>query len=343
MTTLHALISILSASLYFAPHCSSFGFVPKSTSQLRPPSFHLLSHHGAADEESARRRTILAAPALLLPFGFGGVANAAETSAEAIRLLSAKSIPGLGPPDIYYPPYFVGKWKVTKVITTSDENFWKEMKDKGVTLPVAIMSEMRFVPYDAGKDFSGDENPNNVPAIADRAFNEQSYYDSLSGELNRIFASTRPMPSIQSLNWTPTNPNVLALAYTDGSSKEVKVTKRMSDVSKDGSSVFSSEFRRLTDVPASASMAGGIPSILKSRVLTKWKQGSNGTNNPDGGVNVIEGIEISYKEQGTFGQSADPLLGGKNPLPQLYGDDSSKDMSEWKSTKTKILMERIVG
>ncbi|KAL7525167.1 hypothetical protein ACHAXR_000888, partial [Thalassiosira sp. AJA248-18] len=262
---------------------------------------------------------ILAAPTILLPVN---KVNAAETPAEAIRLLSAKNIPGLGPPDIYYPSYFVGKWRVTKVITTSDDNFWTAMKQNGVNLPLTIVSEMRFVPYDAGQDFTGDENPNNVPAIADRTFNEKSYYASFSGELNRMVSTSKPMPSIQTLNWTPTNPNVLSLAYTDGSSKEIKVTKRSSDVSKDGSGVFSSEFRRITDVPSSGGVAGGIPSVYKSRLLTKWKQASDATDT-GGGVNLIEGIEIMYNEQGTFGDKvADPLLGGgggAGAISSLYG------------------------
>lgn len=269
---------------------------------------------------------------------------AAETPAEAIRLLSAKSIPGLGPPDIYYPPYFVGKWRVTHFISSSDDNFWSDMKQNGVDLPVTVVSEMRFVPYDAGKDFSGDGNPNNVPAIADRTFNEKSYYASLSEKVNRNSA-VKSMSSIQSLNWTPTNPNVLSLAYTDGSSKEIKVTKRSSDVSKDGSGVFSSEFRRITDVPSSEGLAGGIPQFYKSRLLTKWKQAGGGTN-ADGGVDLIEGLEITYNEQGTFGdKKADPLLGGdrgSGVISSLYGGDS-KDLEVWRSTKTNILMERIVG
>lgn len=335
MTTLHISILRLCAVSSFLFPC--FGFVSTKTNsagaKLRQPSFRFLSSHdddGEAKNEgssSLRRRIILSVPAtLLLP---STTVNAAETPTEAIRLLSAKTIPGLGPPDIYYPPYFVGKWRVTRVITSSDDNFWS-----GVNLPVQFSHEVRFVPYDAGKEFSGDDNPNNVPAIADRSFNERSYYASLS-------ENTKSMPSIQNLNWVPTNPNVLSLAYTDGSSKEIKVTKRSSDVSKDGNGVFSSEFRRMTDVPASTGVAGGIPSIYKSRLLMKWKPAANVG---DGGVNLIEGIEIMYNEQGTLGEkNVDSMFGGggKNgALSSLYGGDT-KDLSDWRSTKTKILMERI--
>jgi len=239
------------------------------------------------------------------------------------------------------------------VIATSDDNFWKGMKDNyGIVLPVKVVSEMRFVPYNAGKDFvvdGNDTNLNDVPAIADRSYNEKSYYTSLAQQLNEQKATS---PSIQSLDWTPTNPNVLSLSYGDGSSEEVKVTKRSSDVSKDGNGVFSTEFRRITAVPPSSdSVAGGIPQVYKSRLLTKWKRGDNlgddtlgGSASSGGVVNAIEGIEIMYNEQGTFGdKSSDPLLGGSRGtgvISSLYGGDS-KDLADWRSTKTKILMERI--
>lgn len=215
---------------------------------------------------------------------------------------------------------------------------------------------MRFVPYDAGKDFM--ENPDaiprskNVPAIADRAFNEQSYYAALSEELHRLYSTTKPvLPSIQSATWTPTNPNVLSLSYANGSLKEIKVTKRSVDVSKDGNSIFSSEFRKITNVPPSQSSAnsigvGGIPSISKSRVLTKWKQTAAAT---DENINRIEGIEIMYNENGTLGdkdKNVDSLMGGSSKsgaasIPLPYGNDS-KDLPDWRSTKTKILMERSI-
>ena len=293
--------------------------------KFRQPTITLLSHPSGTKEEYCRRRTILASPVAIL--FKASVVNAAETPAEAIRLLSSKSIPGLGPPDIYYPAYFVGKWRVTRVITTSDDDLLR-----GVDLPFKVVSEMRFVPYDVGKDFGGNDNPNNVPAIADRSFNEKSYH----GELNRLFSALKSVPPIQTLNWTPTNPNVLSLAYTDGSSKEIKVTKRSTDVSKDGSGLFSSEFRRVTVVPASEGIVGGIPSIYKSRLLTKWKQGSEGTDT-NGMVNFIDGIEIMYNEQGTLGEK-DKASG---VVRSIYGNDDTKDLPDWRSTKTKILMERI--
>ena len=235
--------------------------------------------------------------------------------------------------------------------------FWNDLKSNGVNLPVTIVSMMRFVPYDAGREFTENQQEyprrsNNVPAIADRAFNEQSYYAALSEELNRLYSTTKPtLPSIQSATWTSTNPNVLSLSYANGSMKEIKVTKRSLDVSDDGKSIFSSEFRRITYIPpppSANSIVGGIPSISKSRVLTKWKQSTTAAT--DDGINRIEGIEIVYNENGTLGdedKNVDRLLGGSSrsgagSIPLPYGNDT-KDLPDWRSTKTKILMERIVG
>ncbi|KAL7436123.1 hypothetical protein ACHAXM_005028 [Skeletonema potamos] len=322
------IISFFVALVGFLPDgCNSFGLPSKGiTSSIHAPI-------NQENNDPLRRQIVCSIPlmALSLP------ANAAETAAEAIRILTSKNIPGLGPPDVYYPAYFAGKWKTTRIISSSDDAFFKDLENLGVKLPIKVISEMRFVTYDAGKDFQQSDNANlNIaPAIADRSFNEQSYYASLSEEIGRLYSSTKSMPSIQSVNWAPTNPNVLSLDYYDGSSKEVKVTKRSSDVSNDGNNIFSSEFRRITQVPSSSGIAEGIPSVYKSRVLTKWKQVS-----PD----VIEGIEILYNEAGVLGdKSSDPLqmgIGGSGAISSLYGGDS-KDLADWRSTKTKILMERI--
>lgn len=244
------------------------------------------------------------------------------------------------PPDVYYPPYFVGKWRVTRIVSSSDDNDWR-----GVTMPVKISHEMRFVPYDAGKDFEGysGQNPNSSPAIADRAFNERSFHKALTSVFEQLAsdgsAGRRNLPNIQTLDWTPTNPNVLLVSYEDGSSREIKVTKRSSDVDSNGDGVFSSEFKRITAVPpSSGSVAGGIPSIYKSRVLTKWKRVKE--ESPSSNVDLIEGIEMLYVEQGTLGDRSNDPAGSSGAFSSLYGGDSS-DLPNWRITKTKLLLERI--
>ena len=319
----------------------------KSSNPLKWPSWNfgnqLVSQSYAENTDNGnsnsmlRRFMITSVPSVLIASGMGGNANAAETSAEAIRLISSKTIPGLGPPDVYYPEYFVGKWRVTRLITSTDDNDFI-----GLPLPLKISCEMRFVPYDAGNDFEDIIDSDGSPAIADRAFNEISYNTALSTiqkELRAAGVTTIQAPTtIQKLEWTPTNPNVLSMSYADGSSKEVKVTKRSSDIDKNGDGIFSSEFKRITAVPPDTSFAGGIPSIYKTRILTKWKRVDGGTPSKD--VNLIEGIELAYVEQGTLGDKSNDPAGGTGAFTSAYGSDS-KDMPNWRITKTKLLMEKI--
>jgi hypothetical protein len=243
------------------------------------------------------------------------------------------------PPDIYYPPYFTGKWRVTRLITASDENDFR-----GLPLPLKIDTEMRFIPYDAGKDFEDFNNSNQSPAIADRAFNERAYSKSLSSVLEQLRAAglttTKAPLSVQKIDWTPTNPNVLSIEYIDGSMKEKKVTKRSSDVDSNGDGVFSSEFYRIMAVPSNpSSVAGGIPNVYKSRTLTKWKRADGGS--PSSDVDLIEGIEMTYVEQGTFGDKSNDPAGGTGALSSIYGTNTN-DLPNWKITKTKLLLERIL-
>ena len=313
--------------------------------------------------KATRRRIVLAtasvAPILssLLLYPNHSIANAAESPAEAIRLASS-NIPGLGPSDIYYPNTFLGRWKVSSTIINSDDNFWLDYQSQGIQLPISITSEMRFLPYN-----------DNAGAIADRSYNEQSYHKALLTTLDSLYSTTKPkFPNIQLVNWTPTNPNVLSITYTDGSAKEIKVTKRSVDVSNDSKEIFSSEFRGITTIPAAAAAAatttttsgssggggggmgsiGGIPTISKSRVLTKWKcvNDGSGINN-----NLIEGIEIVYNEQGTLGdnnKNGDLFFGssgggGRRNISMTIQDGrDTRDLPGWRSTKTKILMERII-
>lgn len=202
---------------------------------------------------------------------------------------------------------------------------------------------MRFVSYDAGKDFDDFTNSGNSPAIADRAFNEKSFNNALSLVLEQLqsqgFSTTKSPATIQTLDWTPANPNVLSISYADGSSKEIKVTKRSSDIDGKGDGVFSSEFSRITAVPTNpSSVAGGIPNVYKSRTLIKWKRADGGS--PSNSVDLIEGIEMVYVEQGTLGDKINDPAGGSGAFSSLYGNDS-KDLPNWKITKTKLLMERV--
>jgi hypothetical protein len=130
--------------------------------------------------------------------------------------------------------------------------------------------------------------------------------------------------SIQSVDWDTKNPNVLHVTFSNGTWKEVKVTKRsyQAGTTSDGMKTFTaSELRRITytDYPD----VNSIPTIQGSRLMTKWKWDENSGLST---VNVIEGIELLIPT----GESGDPLTSpGTNTISRLA------------SSKCYLYMERI--
>eukprot|EP00547_Thalassionema_nitzschioides_P004306 CAMPEP_0194221002 /NCGR_PEP_ID=MMETSP0156-20130528/29679_1 /TAXON_ID=33649 /ORGANISM="Thalassionema nitzschioides, Strain L26-B" /LENGTH=235 /DNA_ID=CAMNT_0038951271 /DNA_START=89 /DNA_END=799 /DNA_ORIENTATION=+ len=208
---------------------------------------------GLCLNEPTSRRMAFAFPA----FAGGAVclvstAKASDTG-EAIRR-SASKIPGYGPSDIFYPDILKGKWKATREI----------VGDKTIEYEVRFIQSVEF-----------------NATVADRGFNQASLERALAPDI-----------SIRSYEWTETNPNDLRLVYGDGTSKELKVTKRAAERTDDTAS--SSEFRRVT-----TENSRGIPMISAERTLSKWKIGSDG---------IVQGLEITYD----MGGGGDPLI--PNPM-----------------------------
>jgi len=218
-------------------------------------------------------------------------AMAAQTTAEAIRR-SAANIPGYGQPDVYYPPSYLGRWNAARTIVVSDNPALQNL------LPATINYEMRFISVDGDV---GDPTENGIggKVVADRAFNEKSYYDAIRNAVSSDKSDSRRIPpQLQSAVWDPSNPNVLTSVYADGTSQEIKVTKRAATLGQDGEgTVSSSEYRRISDIGTR-----GIPVLSASRVLSKWRSDTN-----ERGVTIaLEGIEIVYAD----GVMGDPMGGG---------------------------------
>jgi hypothetical protein len=195
-------------------------------------------------------------------------ALAAQTAGEAVRR-SAAYLPGYGQPDIYYPSSFIGKWKATRTIIASDDPALLSFN-----LPLTISYDLRFITVDG--DSNGSSNSNGK-VIADRAFNEASYYNAIRALLEvqqpqlqlQSQLEIRMPASIQSVNWSPFNPNVLNTIYNNAeSSKEIKVIKRAAELDDNNSTttlISSSEYRRVTTTTEGM----GIPSISASRLMAK--------------------------------------------------------------------------
>lgn len=246
--------------------------------------------------------------------------HAAQTTGEAIRR-SAANIPGYGQADVYYPHSFIGKWKATRVIVSSDDPILSSIFSVD-QFPLAISYDVRFVTVDGDDGINmsdvdrarqGGGGGNGSKVVADRQYNEKSYYDGLRDVIENRSEKMISLPLIQSTSWSPSNPNVLTTIYNDGSSKEVKVTKRATEMDELNGVVSSSEYRRITRVATSS----GVPTITASRILNKWKVSDDG---------VIEGIEIVYSD-GAIGDPLMAVAGNQQQQQQL-------------SSKSRIRLER---
>ena len=261
----------------------------------------------AAAFSTVTRRDVLNKAVVVPAATFAGVqpANSAQTTAEAVRRTAA-GIPGYGQPDVYYPTSYLGRWKATKTIVVSDNPYLN------AKLPIALNYEIRFISVD-GDSKEEAENAVGGKVVADRAFNEQSYYEAFR---NAVSSNGRGPPALRSAVWVPTNPNVLTSTYDDGTSQEIKVTKRAATLEQDGEgTVSSSEYRRISDVGMN-----GIPILSASRSLTKWR--SDGSS--------IEAIEVVY---------ADGVMG--DPMGGVGGGAAGKQGAPEVSSKSRLSLQRI--
>jgi hypothetical protein len=257
----------------------SSGFSEMKSSQA-PPAFK-------------RREVLSITLSTMLPFA----SNAAQTPGEAIRR-SAASMPGYGPPDVYFPTSMLGRWRMNRQIVNSDD-----IRFANSQMPMSVTYDVRFISVD------GDSNDGKIDfkVIADRQYNTASFHNAIRSD---------DSPTIQSIIWSPFNPNVCTTNYSDGSIMEEKVTKRAVDSELDSGFVSSSEFKRITET-SSSSM---VPNIKAVRVLTKWKLTSE---------NSAEGIELVYTDPTI---TVDPMTarGGSSTKPIL-------------SSKSFLKLERITS
>ena len=176
-------------------------------------------------------------------------AGAAQTTAEAVRR-AASILPGLGQPDVYYPPLFLGSWRATRTVVSSDDPSLAPL------LPLEVSYEAQYVSVD------GDGSGADGKVVSDRGYNEASYRSALRSAVLRRdgagdFSDARPPPAVRSYSWSASNPNVLFLSFADGSSEEVKVTKRATDLGGGAGAGAGAGAGRTTTPPCSAPSTGG--------------------------------------------------------------------------------------
>ena len=209
------------------------------------------------------------------------VAAAPLDAGEAVRR-SAANIPGYGKQDVFYPELFAGNWKMTREVEFNNNN----PSSSSSSSVLRLMYPIRFI-----RSIEDDA------VVADRGYNQAELETALVRTVQRgrkedgeessstTTASSTNSPKI-SYEWVQSNPNDLRLVLSDGTKKEIKVTKRATERTVD--TVSSSEFQRVTQEER-----GGIPLISARRIVSKWKQVDEST---------LEGIEIVYEMAG-----GDPL------------------------------------
>lgn len=216
---------------------------------------------------------------------------ARELSAGGVEEIrkAASILPGMGPPDIIYPPAFTGRWRVTQTLADVQTPLGPDKApadaiDRLKAQPPVASYDARFVAVDGG-------------AIADRAFNA----------VQREAALARISARELSAAWEPSNPNVLTI--TRGQTvTEVKVTKRAVEAASAPNTFGSSEYARVADAGSSGPL-GAVPLIRATRVQAryKWEGGADGSSPAR-----IDALEIASLYDPTATGFAD--LAGASPV-----------------------------
>lgn len=198
---------------------------------------------------------------------------------EAVRR-GAANLPGYGSSDVFYPESFAGSWKMTRDVEFPSSSSSQTPAVVRLTYPVRFI---RSIEDDA--------------VVADRGYNQAELEAALVARRTGS-SSGSTSSAVLSYEWIANNPNVLKVSLSDGSKKEIKVTKRATERTED--TVSSSEFQRVTQEDTKQQQQGGpggIPVISARRVVSKWKKVDDST---------LEGIEIVY----AVGGGGDPLSSG---------------------------------
>lgn len=126
------------------------------------------------------------------------------TVSQDVRESIAKSfsqIPGYGQPDVFYPTYFMGDWKVNQTISTSinKENGYTESNIIKYFPPKTLLFQRRYITYQGS-------------IVLERSFSETNYFRQYLSDKNAI------------ATWDITNPNNLNVLTSNGKVRVVFIT-----------------------------------------------------------------------------------------------------------------------
>jgi hypothetical protein len=230
-----------------------------------------------------RRRMISSIP-LTLPV-FPGIAH--SSTREYISKV-ASTLPGYGPRDCTFPITFSGMWEVDRNLVSiipegSSADFGEVASYQSVDrIGTHLRYRVRF--FEFGES-----------VIADREFNLRN--------LERVTRVGSKI-DVADCEWAPDNPNVLACTYSDGSTREVKVTKRSLEAQEGG--FGSTEFAQVTVSPAPGATGRSVPQLGAMRTLSRFRVLS---------ADVVEGVElVLYYPTGALLADSKPALKFKSRL-----------------------------
>lgn len=264
-------------------HCAAFQPPPQPPTppqqQQQPPRSSPPPKANTIDRRTALPRptsTTAAAAALLLLLQPPAQPARAD-SREAIAKAAAK-IPGYGPPDTLYPPFFAGEWLMTRegaglsLANPAEEDKVDpdDLKQARAWATERVQYPVRFLPYEE----------DGGAVIADRGGNEAALWRARAGRQGKgelYLDAITP-------RWDRSNPNVLTVGFPDGVVLEVKVTKRSVEQGDGpGGDTFGlTEFCRVAEARQDTGVAS-IPRVSAVRVLQRWKRT---------GPETIEGLEL---------------------------------------------------
>ena len=257
---------------------------------------------------------------ILMPSSLAFVAPPASAAvklsngAEEIRK-AASLIPGYGPPDVTYPPAFLGRWivesRVADIKTPLGEEaapadqFRTARQLLGAERPLSY--DQRFVETEGGGGVVVARDNSDSLALSMRSYGGGNIIADRAFNAERRAAALPGAPPLEDFvaRWQATNPNVVTLACR-GSVVETKVTKRSFQQPFEGA-FATSEYSRIADA-GSEGVLGGVPNIKASRVQTKYKWDAT----PGADVRLIEALELTDTFDPTATGFAD--LSGATPV-----------------------------
>ena len=274
---------------------------------------------------------------LLRPFPAAAASPLAPSSSSAVRGIAEQAgrVPGYGKPDIFYPPYFAGSWRLERTLvgyTLADELG----SGKGLDASSDDAAVARRLVAEANA-LQGKAMPYRVrffehrgSLVADRTFNRLSYEKALAASLETASSSSSSSSSlaeeVKELTWDPDTPNILTVSYGSGLLREIKVTKRSFEEPAPGESFGSTEYHRIADTNTAGPL-GSVPKLAACRTLVRYRRVAGGGDTATGGGGVsdatsrIEGLELlKYYPPVSLTSDPPPFLTIKSRLVFTRGE-----------------------